>query len=120
MENTTLNVRQSFDPLDESIRILNFDGYLNMETYDIARINLNRLLENGLYKIVVDLSETKYISSSGWAIFLGSLGAIQAAGGDLKLAAMTDEVRFVFDALELEYVIKAYGTVQSAVDAFKK
>ena len=120
MENVPLTVRQSFDREDDSIRIIILDGYLNFETYEVAKINMNRLLENRLYRIVVDLSETKYISSSGWAVFLGVLGAVQANGGDIKLAAMTDGVKFIFDALELNNVLKNYDTVKEAVEAFKK
>ncbi|MCE5301049.1 MAG: STAS domain-containing protein [Spirochaetia bacterium] len=116
----TLVVRQSFDMEDETIRILVLDGYLNFETYEIARAALNRLLENHLYRIVFDLSQTKYIASSGWAIFLAALSSTEAMGGGIKLAGMNPDVKFVFDALELENIVEHFDTVREAADSFKK
>jgi anti-anti-sigma factor len=116
----TLRVLQTMDKDDDSIRILQCEGYLNFETYEYVRGILARLFRSGIFKIVFDLQEIKYISSSGWSVFLGPLETTRSSGGDLKLAAMPEQVKFVFDALELENIIKLYDTVEDAVNAFKK
>ncbi len=120
MDNAVLTITHSYDADDLTIGILKFQGFLNFESYDIAKININRMIEAGIFKIVIDLSETGYISSSGWAVFIGALGTVQAAGGDIRLAGMTDEVAFIFDALDLKYVIKSYGRIEAAIESFKK
>jgi anti-sigma B factor antagonist len=118
MENTALSVKLSFSDEDNLIRILSCDGYINLETYKILAGAMMRLLENRFYRIVLDLSGTEYISSSGWGAILGNLETVRAAGGDIKLAAMNPEVRFVFDALELDNLLKHFNTVEEAVKSF--
>lgn len=108
------------DKEDDSIRILQCEGFLNFETYEYVRGILATLFRNGIHKIIFDLQEIKYISSSGWSVFLGTLEPIRSSGGDIKLAAMPEQVKFVFEALELENIIKLYDTVEDAVKAFKK
>jgi anti-sigma B factor antagonist len=115
-----LKILQTMDREDDSIRILQCEGYLNFETYDYAREILSRLFRSGIHKIVFDLQEIKYVSSSGWALFLGPMEAARSSGGDIKLAAMTPEVKFVFDALELDNILTLYDTVEDAVASFKK
>jgi anti-sigma B factor antagonist len=116
----TLRILQVMDKEDDSIRILQCEGYLNFDTYEYVKNILARLFRSGIYKIVFDLQEVKYVSSSGWSVFLGPLETTRSSGGDLKLAAMPEQVKFVFDALELENIIKLYDTVEDAVKAFKK
>lgn len=118
--NQVLVVNQSMNRDDDSIRILQCEGYLNFETYDQIKNILARLFRSGIYKIIFDLQEIKYISSSGWSVFLGPLETTRSSGGDIKLAAMPEQVKFVFDALELENIIKLYDTVEAAAAAFKK
>ncbi len=120
MSGQTLKILQSMDREDDSIRILQCDGYLNFETYDYVRNILATLFRNGINKIVFDLQEIKYVSSSGWSVFLGTLEPIRNSGGDIKLAAMPEQVKFVFEALELENIIQLYDTVEEAVNSFKK
>lgn len=116
----TLKVLQSMAKQDDSIRILNCEGYLNFETYNYVKDILARLFRNNLYKLIFNLENINYIASSGWAVFLGNLEVARRAGGDIKLAAMPQEVKFVFDALELNNVIEYYETVEHAVNAFLK
>lgn len=116
----TLKILQTMDKEDDTIRILQCEGYLNFETYDYAKEILARLFKNGLYRIIFDLQEIKYISSSGWSVFLGPLDMCRKAGGDLKLASMPEQVKFVFDALELGNLLPVFDTVEDAVKAFKK
>jgi anti-sigma B factor antagonist len=118
MENSVFSVKLSFADDENLIRIVICDGYLNLETYKIFTAAIHRLLESRFYSIVVDLSGTGYISSSGWGAFLGSIETVRAAGGDIRLAAMRPEVEFVFDALELDNVLKNFPTVQEAVSSF--
>jgi anti-sigma B factor antagonist len=116
----TLKVTQSMDREDDTIRILQCEGYLNFDTYDQVKNIMARLFRSGIYKIIFDLQEIQYVSSSGWSVFLGPLETTRSSGGDIKLAAMPDQVKFVFDALELESIIKLYDTVEDATAAFKR
>lgn len=115
-----LKIIQSMAMQDDSIRILNCEGYLNFETYDYVKEIVARLFRNKLYKIIYNLENIDYIATSGWAFFLSNLEVARHAGGDIKLAAMPRHVKFVFDALEFNNVIEYYETVEDAINAFLK
>jgi anti-sigma B factor antagonist len=116
----TLKILQSMAKQDDSIRILNCEGYLNFETYNYAKEILARLFRSKLYKIIFNLENINYIASSGWGVFLGNLEVVRQMGGDIKLAAMPQQVKFIYDALELNNIIESYETVDEAVQAFLK
>jgi anti-sigma B factor antagonist len=79
---------------------------------------LERLINERCFRIAVDLSGVTYISSAGWGIFISEIKRIRGNGGDIKLAAMTPEVREVFDLLEFNNILKPYPTRDEALLAF--
>jgi anti-sigma B factor antagonist len=79
---------------------------------------LERIINEKCYRIAVDLSGVTYISSAGWGIFISEIKRIRGNGGDIKLAAMTPEVREVFDLLEFNNILKPYMTKDEALQAF--
>jgi len=59
-----------------------------------------------------------YISSAGWGIFISEIKRIRRNGGDIKLAAMSPEVREVFDLLEFGNILKPYESASDALRDF--
>jgi anti-sigma B factor antagonist len=60
-------------------------GNLDGATTPILREHFDRLLEEKRYHVVIDLSETEYVSSVGIGLLLGSLTLFRRHGGDLAL-----------------------------------
>jgi anti-sigma B factor antagonist len=80
---------------------------------------LERIINDRCYRIVVDLSAITYISSAGWGIFISEIKRIRRNGGDIKLAAMTPEVREVFELLEFNSILKPFPDREAAVRDFQ-
>ena len=99
-------------------RVLQCEGHLDSTTYKYASDIVKKLLEARVSKIVFDLKEVEYISSSGWPIFIGNLALAENEGGGIKLAAMSESVKYTFGVLDLEHILKSYDTVDEAVKAF--
>ncbi len=90
-------------------------GELDYSTFNHGDDTVKRLIEKGCTTVVFDLHEVKYISSSGWTVFLGNLKQAREGGGNLLLAAMQKEVKASFSLLELDNLIDYYETVDEAV-----
>ncbi|TLP96548.1 STAS domain-containing protein [Nesterenkonia salmonea] len=75
---------------------------------------LNHLLEQGNVRIVVDLSETAFIDSSGLGALIGGLKAARLAQGDLRIAAPTPAVSSVLKLTNLDKVLRAYPSAETA------
>ncbi|NDK30475.1 STAS domain-containing protein [Nesterenkonia haasae] len=78
---------------------------------------LERLLEQGSVRIVVDLSETAFIDSSGLGALIGGLKSARLAQGDLRIAAPTPAVSSVLKLTNLDKVLRAYPTAETAYHA---
>jgi anti-sigma B factor antagonist len=74
------------------------------------------IIDKGIKKMVVDLTQVKMITSSGIGIFLN---INQSLKSQLKLAAANEEVKKVLDLTKVTSVIKLFHTVDEAIAAFK-
>jgi anti-anti-sigma factor len=69
--------------------------------------------------IVVNLHEVDYISSAGLRALLGALKESRQQGGDLRLAAVQENVRKVLNLSGFTSILKLYPDVLAAVGSFK-
>jgi anti-sigma B factor antagonist len=70
-------------------------------------------------KIVLDLTHLRFSDSSGLGAFISCLRKVNTNGGDLKLCAMSDRVRALFELVQLQRVFDIYRTREEAVSAFQ-
>lgn len=73
------------------------------------------IIDKGIKKMVVDLTDVKMITSSGIGIFLN---INQSLKSQLRLAAANDEVKKVLDLTKVTSVIKLLKTVDEAIASF--
>jgi anti-sigma B factor antagonist len=102
------------------ISIIKVGGYIDTTTSSELERALDALLKAGVFRIVIDLGNVDYISSAGWGIFISEIKGIRERGGDLKLVKMIPDVYEVFELLEFHYILKAYDTVQQAIQDFDR
>ena len=92
------------------------DGKLNMVVAPHLRQQLNDLVGEGNNRIVVDLAAVESIDSSGLGALLSGMKAARQAGGDLRIAALRPPVLAVLELTNLNRVLKAYDSAESAFD----
>lgn len=76
------------------------------------------LIEQGRKKVVIDLSHVAWMNSSGLGTMMGCLTSLKNAGGDLKLAGVTEKVKSLFMITKLITIFETYDTADEAVAAF--
>ena len=100
------------------IAVLTLKGTIETTNASGLEETLARIVDERCYRIVVDLGGVTYISSAGWGIFISEIKRIRRNGGDIKLAAMSPEVREVFDLLEFGNILKPYERPADALRDF--
>jgi anti-sigma B factor antagonist len=90
------------------------EGRLNMVAAPGLRKELHALVEQGNSRIVVDLSGTEFIDSSGLGALVSGLKAARQAGGDLRIAAPTRQVITVLELTNLNRVLRTHETADGA------
>ena len=76
------------------------------------------LLADGLKKIVVDLSNVKWLNSSGLGMLISCLTSVSNADGKLKIAGATEKVNSLFMITKLITVFDSYESVDRAIATF--
>lgn len=106
--------------VNSHIAVIKVGGYIDTTTSAELEHALDGLLKGGTYDIIIDLGNVDYISSAGWGIFISEIKGIREKGGDLKLVRMIPDVYEVFELLEFHYILKAFDTIEEAVNDFAK
>lgn len=106
--------------VNHNIAIIKVGGYIDTTTSAELEHALDGLLKAGTYDIIIDLGNVDYISSAGWGIFISEIKGIREKAGDLKLVRMIPDVYEVFELLEFHYILKAFDTIEEAVQDFDK
>lgn len=70
-------------------------------------------------KMVFDLSQLRFIDSSGLGAFLSCLRQLSTKGGELKLCGMSKQVYQTFELVRMHRIFDIYSSRTEAVRAFQ-
>lgn len=101
---------------DSGVVVVQPTGRLNMTASSGLRKQLSDIVEAGGTRIVVDLSATDFIDSSALGALVASLKIAREAGGDLRIAAPTRQIRTVLELSNLDQLLHTYDSADSAFD----
>ncbi|HOP64428.1 MAG TPA: STAS domain-containing protein [Spirochaetota bacterium] len=86
-----------------------------LDVPDLKEKIQHAIVERGIKKMVLDLSDVKLITSTGIGIFLN---INQILKSQLNLACPNDDVKKVLELTKVTSVIKLYKTVDDAINSF--
>jgi len=72
-------------------------------------------VEHGARLVVVDFSRAAYIDSSGLGALVSLGKRLRELGGDLRLAALTDDLRTLFELTRLDALFPLYASREDAI-----
>ncbi len=90
-------------------------GDKNVEFSDTLR----RLVSEGKKNLIVDLKETGYVNSSGLGMLISGYTTVKNAGGNLKLANLTEKIESLLVITKLITVFENYSSVDEAVKSYR-
>jgi anti-anti-sigma factor len=92
----------------------NVDGLTSAE---LSRV-LGDEVAGGGHQMVVSLAAVDYTSSAGLRVLLAVVKEARSRGGDVRLAAVRDNVRKVLELSGFTSILKLFPDVESAVASF--
>ncbi len=78
----------------------------------------NRIIEQGSGKLVLNLTATSFMDSSGLAVLVSGLQAARKRDGDVLLVGMSNTVRALFELTRLHTVFQIFDDEPGALRAF--
>ena len=67
--------------------------------------------------VVIDLAEVDWMNSTGLGIMISCLKTVREAGGEMKLANVTDKIKSLLTITKLITVFDAYNSTDEAIKA---
>ena len=107
-----------YDAVDKDVLILSADGGLMQDSADEFVGELERYVELGISKLVVDCTRLTRISTYGLGILVLLHKRLAKQGGDIKLASVAGIVGKAIKMTGLGALLEIYPTVDDARQAF--
>ncbi len=72
----------------------------------------------GTTKVVFEISQIKFMDSSGCGVLLSHLRQLKSSNGNLKLCRVQEPVRTLFELVRIDRIIEIFDTKEEAVKSF--
>ena len=100
--------------LGGGVAVLHLDGRLNMVSAARLREAVTSTVAQGHTRIAVDLAGVDFMDSSGLGALISGLKTTRQAGGDLRIAAPSEQVKLVLQLTNMERVLSAHERAETA------
>ena len=94
-------------------------GDLDMATVAEVRRTLAGLIDGWQSRVLMDLGGVGYVDSSGLGAMVAAMKRARAAGGDVRLRALQDDVRGIFELTRFARVMSIHPTRQEALASWR-
>lgn len=113
MPDLTVDTRQVGD-----VTVIAPRGFINAHTVRLFEQTLQEALDSGQRKILINGEGLAYIASAGLGVIMGLIEDVRSKGGDIRLAALNDTVRNIFEVLGFNHLCKVLGSEQEGVASY--
>jgi anti-sigma B factor antagonist len=102
------------------VAIVDFSGKITLgEGSSVLRNTIQRLLQDGHRKILLNLADVDYIDSSGIGELVSAYTAVRKLRGDMKLLQLTRRVHDILQITKLFTVFDVQSDEEAAIRGFR-
>ncbi len=103
---------------DYGIAIVDIAGDINITSTPGLSEHIKSLIQSGQYCILLNLKDVKYVSSTGWGLFISFLKETRENHGDIRLSCLNGDVLEIFKMLDFPSLFSTFQSEQDAVYSF--
>ena len=100
------------------VYVIHLSGNFVMEISDEFNLLLTTLISGGMKNVVFDLSELKYIDSTGIGIFINITKQVRTKNGDLVFFNVNPKILEIFQLVKLNDFIQFFRGTKQITDHF--
>ena len=104
---------------DTDVLILTADGALDSHVSSAFADDLQRVIDSGARKLVIDCSRLGYVSSIGIAALIRLYKKVVERGGHVKLVGVQGPLARLLEITRLDQVFQTYPALEDALRAFR-
>lgn len=114
-----MDVSVSTRTTDDGIAVVEVAGEVDVYTAPTLRQHLRDATAGGAQRIVVDMTEVKFLDSTGLGVLVGAMGRIREVDGNLRLVVSSDHILKVLRITGLDGLIPVDDDVDAALAAVR-
>lgn len=99
------------------ITVVEVTGWVEISTAPQVRDTAIRLIDEGDLHLILDMSGTVFIDSTGLGVIVGLLHRLRSRDGSLVIAGAKDRVHHAFQVSRLTQVLTLTDTVEEGIAA---
>lgn len=99
----------------DQIAIVHLKGEIDLHTCSLLRDALRELIEQGCYRIVINLAEVPYLDSAALGVLVDAVRRVREHEGGIGLVQTTPFVRRAFEVTRLVKIFQLYEDNEAAL-----
>ena len=100
------------------ISVMTFEGNLDSNTAPQAQEQIDKVIDGGSGKVLINCGDLNYISSAGLRVLLTTAKKLKASSGDLKICCLNETVQEVFDISGFSTILTVASSEDDALGSF--
>jgi anti-sigma B factor antagonist len=105
------------EAVSDDTHIMALGGEVDLSANPAFKETLDRLLDQGKSRLLIDLSETTFIDSTAIGALMVGLKRLRESGGSLELICANRNVLRVFEIVGLDQEVPIHSTREEALHA---
>lgn len=114
------NFRVSPTPLGDATTVIAVSGEIDLFTAPELKSAIGAAVDDGRPRVVVDLTHTTFLDSSGLGVLVGALQRLRDHGGALSIVNVDDAIARTFSITGLDQILAIRETREDAVQALQE
>ena len=103
---------------DDIVRINVQEERMDAHNSGDLKEQMLQLFDEGKCNLIIDLSEVRFVDSSGLEALVSGFKNASAREGSLKLCCLQPQVRSMFELTRLHRVFEIFASVEEALESY--
>jgi len=100
------------------ISVVHCGGSLDADSIAAFKKIAYELVDKGTTRLVVDCSNLTFVDSMGLGVLISLLRRVRQGNGDVKMAALSDDVKTIFEITRLHRLFEVCADTTTAIKRF--
>ena len=116
LEGDSVDIKVNVREVQPDCYAVELSGEIDVYTSPKVKDAITDLIDRGVYHLVINLENVRYIDSTGLGVLIGGLKRVREHGGTVNLVCNNPQIKKIFDITGL---VKIFGIFESEDDAMK-
>jgi anti-sigma B factor antagonist len=104
--------------VEDGLSIITLEGFVDAHTAPQFENAIQKEIEAGRNRIIVNCEKLNYISSAGLGVFMSFIEEVREQGGDIKICGLTPKVKHTFEILGFQDIFEMLDDQPTATRRF--